>query len=176
MNDCDALLKQVLREAATLGIPVSKEISPHVEINDRAVNRFGCCKYREGENYIEVARRVAEGPEESCRSVLAHEILHTCWGCRNHGKRWNEYARRMREAYGYVICCTTTNEALGVEEERLCQYLLQCESCGETFRRFRASPLTRHPERYRCRCGGRIRCVTYRVDRWDSKEDKDRPG
>lgn len=156
MNDCDALLREILQEARELKIPVSKEISPHVEINDRAVTRFGCCKYREGTNYIEVARRVAEGPEESCRAVLAHEILHTCWGCRNHGKRWREYARRMGEAYGYVICRTTTNEALGVREERACRYVLRCTDCGDRFQRFRASPLTRHPERYRCQCGGKL--------------------
>lgn len=156
MNDCDALLKRVLEEARALKIPVSKEISPRVEINDRAVSRFGCCKYKEGRNTIEVARRVAEGPEKSCRAVLAHEILHTCWGCRNHGKRWNEYARRMREAYGYAICRAATNEALGLEEKRTYRYVLQCESCGAQFPRFRASSLTRHPERYRCRCGGRL--------------------
>lgn len=160
MNDCDALLRQVLREAAALKIPVSREIDPHVEINDRAVNRFGCCQYRGGKNRIEVARRVAEGPEESCRAVLAHEILHTCWGCRNHGKRWNKYARRMGEAYGYVICRATTNEELGVEGPGPCRYLLRCEKCGAEFQRYRASSLTRHPERYRCRCGGGIRRVT----------------
>ena len=159
MNDCDALLKRVLWEAAELKIPVSGKISPHVKINGRAASRFGCCKYKEGSFCIEVARRVAEGPEESCRAVLAHEILHTCYGCRNHGQRWREYARRMGEAYGYVICRTSTNEELGVGEERPYKYVLQCKSCGAKFRRFRASSLTRFPERYRCKCGGKIERV-----------------
>lgn len=156
MNDCDALLREVLEEARALKIPVSEKISSHVEINDRAVSRFGCCKYKEGRNTIEVARRVAEGPEESCRAVLAHEILHTCWGCRNHGKRWSEYARRMGETYGYVICRATTDEALRVKKAGECRYLLRCQRCGAEFRRFRASALTRYPERYRCRCGGKL--------------------
>lgn len=156
MNDCDALLKEVIRQARELKIPVSEEIEPRVKINCRAVNRFGCCKSRNGKYYIEVAERVARGPEESCRTVLAHEVLHTCYGCRNHGKRWKAYGEKMKAAYGYDICRTSTNEELGVGEGRECRYLLRCESCGAEFRRFRASSLTCFPERYRCKCGGKI--------------------
>lgn len=159
MNDCDALLRLVLSQAAALKIPVAEKIDPHVTVNRRAVNRFGCCKYQRGMFHIEVALRVAEGPEESCRAVLAHEVLHTCYGCRNHGQRWKGYAERMGRTYGYDIHRTSTNEELGVEETRPCRYLLRCERCGTEFRRFRASALTREPERYRCKCGGRLRKI-----------------
>lgn len=156
MNDCDSLLQTVITQARELGIPVSGEIDPHVVLNRRAVSRFGCCKLEGGRPRIEVALRVAEGPEGSCRETLAHEVLHTCPGCRNHGQRWREYARRMNEAWGYHISRTTTDEALGVEQARPCRYLLRCGSCGAEIKRFRSSPLTRHPERYRCRCGGQL--------------------
>lgn len=159
MNDCDALLQDVIRQAKALGIPISEHISPHVEINGRAVNRFGCCRRKGEDCTIEVALRVAKGPEESCRVVLAHEVLHTCVGCHNHGARWKKYAEKMRLAYGYEIRRTSSNEALGLEEPREGKYLLRCTSCGAEIRRFRASPLTRFPERYRCRCGGRIERV-----------------
>ena len=159
MNDCDALLREVIAQAESLGIPVSKEIVPRVSVNRRAVNRFGRCKSEKGKYYIEVALRVAEGPEESCRAVLAHETLHTCYGCQNHGRRWKEYAERMGAAYGYVICRTATNEKLGVEEAGPCRYVLRCESCGAEFRRYRASSLVRFPERYRWGCGGKIHRV-----------------
>lgn len=168
MNDCDRLLREVLGQAAALGIPVSGRIEPHVRVNRRAVSRFGCCRYGKGRYIIEVAGRVAEGPEESCRAVLAHEILHTCWGCRNHGKRWRDYAERMGGAYGYDIRRTATNEEMGVEE-RPYKYLLKCERCGAEFKRFRASKLTRDPERYRCRCGGRIESVANFVDHWGTR-------
>lgn len=157
MNDCDGLLKEVIAQALALGLPVSESVDPHVEINNRAVARFGCCKWVRGRQIIEVAGRVARGPEKSCREILAHEVLHTCRGCRNHGKRWKEYARRMNEAYGYHISRTSTNGELGVEEERPFKYLLRCERCGAEFRRMRASNLTKHPQRYRCRCGGRLK-------------------
>lgn len=157
MNDCDALLREAIEQARALGIPLSGNIDPHVRVNSRAVTRFGCCKYEVGRQIIEVALRVAEGPEKSCRETLAHEVLHTCWGCRNHGKRWKGYAQRMNLSYGYHISRASTNEKMGVREERPYKYLLRCESCGAEFKRFRASALTRDPERYRCRCGGRIK-------------------
>lgn len=156
MRDCDMLLREVVAQALKLGIPVSPTLDPRVEINDRAVGRFGCCKYQKGRYYIELARRIAEGPEESCRSVLAHEVLHTCHGCRDHGKRWREYGRKMKAAYGYDICRTSTNQDLGVGEAGEYRYLLRCEKCGAELGRFRASPLVRFPQRYRCKCGGRL--------------------
>lgn len=164
MNDCDGLLKSVWEQAAGLGIPVSRRIDPRVRVNRRAVSRFGCCKYEAGQYRIELALRVAQGPEESCRETLAHEILHTCPGCRNHGAKWKAYAEKMNRAFGYHITRTATNEALGVEPGRAWKYRLKCESCGAEIGRFRASALTRHPERYRCRCGGRLQLVVELVD------------
>ena len=115
MNDCDGLLLRVMEQARALKIPFSPRIEPGVKINTRAVTRFGCCKLRKGTYSIEVARTVAEGPEKSCLEVLAHELLHTCRGCRDHGERWREYAGRMNRAYGYDIRRVTTNASLGVQ-------------------------------------------------------------
>ena len=157
MRDCDGLLKEVMAQAAGLKIPFSDQVDPRVRINDRAVTRFGCCIYKEGRYTIEVARRVADGPEESCREILAHELLHTCYGCRNHGKRWKSYADRMNQAYGYHIVRSSTSERMGLaEENRPYKYLIRCQRCGAEFGRFRRSPLTEHPERYRCKCGGKL--------------------
>ena len=107
---------------------------------------------------IEVAQRVAEGPAEGCRETLAHELLHTCYGCRNHGRRWKSYAEKMNRAYGYSISRSSTNEEMGVGDARPYRYLVRCQNCGMEFKRFRASNLTRHPERYRCKCGGKLTC------------------
>ena len=75
MNDCDALLREVMAEAAKLKIPFSDRIDPKVRINCRAATRFGCCIYKEGRYLIEVAQRVAEGPERSCRETRAAPYL-----------------------------------------------------------------------------------------------------
>lgn len=62
----------------------------------------------------------------------------------------------MNEAYGYAIARTDTCEKLGVEDTVQARYLVVCTRCGAQFRRSRKSRLVEHPERYRCRCGGRL--------------------
>ena len=158
MERFDRLLAQVLDEARALSIPVSAHIEPHVEVNGRARTRFGCCLARNGRYTIQLSARLLEGPDWACRQTLAHEVLHTCPGCANHGPRWKEYARRMNEAYGYAITRTAPSEALGLPlAESQAKHLLVCTRCGAAYPRMRASALVRHPQRYRCRCGGTLR-------------------
>ena len=151
------LLARAVEQARALGIPVSARISPRVAVNRRAVTRFGCCIRRGGEYVIELSERLLEAEERACMQTLAHEVLHTCPGCRNHGALWKEYAARMNGAYGYAISRTGTCEALGVADVRPVRYRLVCERCGQGVCRSRRSPLVDHPERYRCRCGGVLR-------------------
>ena len=46
--------------------------------------------------------------------------------------------------------------ALGLPDQKPVNHLAVCERCGQEFKRARASNLVQHPERYRCRCGGRL--------------------
>lgn len=156
MNDPDLLLAQVIAEARSLGIPVSGAIDPHVRINARARTRFGRCIRCAGRFVIELSARLLEAPERSCRQTLAHEALHTCPGCQNHQARWKGYAARMNAAFGYRIERTGTPGQLGIGEDRPARYRLVCERCGAALTRMKKSPLIAHPERYRCRCGGRL--------------------
>ena len=94
--------------------------------------------------------------EKAVMQTLAHEVLHTCYGCSNHGARWKGYAARMNAAYGYEIARTDSCEKLGVPDTKKVRYLLVCTKCGAQIRRSRRSPLVDHPERYRCRCGGAL--------------------
>lgn len=156
MNDCDALLGQVMEQAKALKIPFSPLVVPQVVINRRAATRFGCCRWTGGKYVIEIAERIAQGDRNRCMETLAHELLHTCWGCRNHGKRWKSYAARMNVAYGYEIQRAATNEKMGVVPAREARYVIKCQRCGQEFERLRASRLTRRPEDYRCQCGGQL--------------------
>lgn len=151
-----ALLAQVIAEARALSIPVSGRIDSRVRINRRAQSRFGCCIGSERGYFIELSAQLLAGGEKLLRQVLAHEVLHTCRGCDNHGKRWQSYARRMNEAYGYHIRATDTHEALGLVDERPFRYLIQCRSCGRQFRRMRRSAVVDAPHRYHCPCGGQL--------------------
>ncbi len=152
--DVDGLLKEVIAQAKAAGIPVSHAIRPHVTLNTRAVARFGCCARRGETYYIEISARLPAAGERVVRETLAHEVLHTCRGCRNHGDRWKAYAARMSAAYGYQIARTGTWEAMGLPNQKPVNYLLTCQQCGLEIPRTRASALVQHPERYRCRCGG----------------------
>ncbi|HWP50660.1 MAG TPA: SprT-like domain-containing protein [Clostridia bacterium] len=160
MCDADALLQTVIAEAKALGIPVAPDILPKVLINTRAKTRFGRCMVStDGSCRIELAERVLCAGEGACKAVLAHEVLHSCKGCRNHQARWKSYAGRMNAAYGYDIQRTHSPEALGVSGDKPCRYRLQCQRCKTVLTRMKKSPLVEHPERYRCRCGGQLICL-----------------
>ena len=152
----DGLLARVIEQARQAGIPVSAYIDPKVRVNYRARSRFGCCVQKNGRYYIEVAEQLLGTKEEAVCQVLAHEVLHSCRGCANHGLRWKDYAARMNEQYGYEVARTDTFEKLGLADQRPIRYLVVCRSCGQTMSRMRRSALVEHPERYRCRCGGTL--------------------
>lgn len=154
----DGLLALAAAQARAVKIPVSREIDPHVRLNRRARTRFGCCVRRDGKYTIELSARLAEqGSEGAILQVLAHEVLHTCYGCSNHGERWRGYAQRMNDAYGYRIRRTDNYGELGIEDDRPVRYWVVCAKCGRRIPRMKRSPLVDHPERYRCTCGGVLR-------------------
>jgi len=154
----NGLLALAVAQARAVKIPVSREIDPQVRLNRRAWTRFGCCVRRGGKYTIELSARLAEqGSEEAILQVLAHEALHTCYGCSNHGARWRGYAQRMNDAYGYHIRRTDNYSGLGLEDDRPIRYWVVCAQCGRRIPRMKRSPLVDHPERYRCTCGGALR-------------------
>lgn len=165
----DELLQQVIAQARALKIPVSKRIDPHVRLNDRAQKRFGCCigTVRMG-FVIELYAALPAAGRRACMSVLAHEVLHTCVGCQDHGERWRSYAEKMNAAYGYGIRRTERPEALGVTvpvSEPVYHWRVTCTGCGKSFLRQKSSPLIRQPARYRCAaCGGKLRVEQLRQE------------
>ena len=155
-EDIDALLARVIGQARALRIPVPAEIPPNVVLNSRATGRFGCCVRKNGRFTIELSSRLLGAEEKAVMQTLAHEVLHTCYGCANHGARWKGYAARMNAAYGYEIARTDSCEKLGVPDTARVRYVLVCTKCGARITRSRRSRLVDHPECYRCRCGGKL--------------------
>lgn len=155
-QELNTMLSSQEEELRGLGIPLSREINPQVEVNTRAKRRLGCC-LRTGKGFtIQVSAFVLED-RQLLRATLVHELLHTCWGCMNHGKRWKGYAARAGEALGLDIQRTVP---LDGQPQRLRQdpvkYLLRCQSCGAVIPRRRMSKVVKHPQRYRCPCGGKL--------------------
>lgn len=188
-KELNELLEEVISQAEALGIPVSSQINSGVVVNKRAKSRFGCCKTirnpslkpeYEGQvknknvnlgksqiesriyprYIIEISKTISEGPRESIKAVLAHEILHTIPGGDNHTGVWKKYASSMNQNYGYHIQRTNSPESLGVSlsrEKPIAKYLIICKACGMVQERSRVSRVIKQPSLYRCKCGGKLK-------------------
>lgn len=44
-----------------------------------------------------------KAPHEAIRNILAHELLHTCQRCFNHGAEWKRYVRSLNAQHGFKI-------------------------------------------------------------------------
>ena len=161
-NDFDKLLCVVAKQARDAGVPISSKIKRHVEVNTRAKKRFGSCKYLDGIYTIELSEVLLYASEHHCRQTIAHELIHTCKGCDNHGKLFLYYADILNKRYGYDIKRTHTPEEMGLtpeQTERKVNYILQCQKCGAQIKRTRYSNVVAHPSRYLCSCGGRLKRI-----------------
>lgn len=165
-TELNRMLREVIREAQEAGIPVPRNIDPEIYINGRPKKRFGCCKRIEGRFRLEVSRFILACEPARVRNVIAHEVLHTCRGCDNHGKIWKSYAKVMNDRYGYRIKTTSSFAEMGLPEpapqERRIRYVMRCTGCGREYPRERFTCVMQKINAYRCRCGGKL--VVYKVD------------
>ncbi len=158
-EELDALLAEMEQALRDLGLPLSRKICPCVQVNTRARRRLGCSICRDGAYYIEVSASLLDRPE-LLRQTLAHELLHTCPGCRNHGERWKAYAAQVNQALGFSIQRLAPAEGEeGPLRQDTVKYLLKCQECGKIFPRARMSKTVKQPWRYRCPCGGKLKRI-----------------
>lgn len=154
-------MQEIIKQCHALKIPVSRKIQSEIVINERAKCRFGACKKTSEGFVIEISELLLKADPNKIKNVIAHELLHTCYGCYNHGERWKSYAIRLNEAYGYNIKRTNSYEEMGMErpEKKLeNKYMIQCQKCGKIFYRQKKSKLVTQIDHYRCRCGGILKC------------------
>lgn len=164
----NALLQEVIEEMRKIKIPVKDNIYPEVIIKKGIVSRAGRCYSKaNGHFQIEISNWLLDTSIKTIKNTLAHEILHTCAGCFNHGVLWKTYASRMNKEYGYSIArVTNINDSNADETTReiikeryeavsnAARYVIECEKCGQKICRMRKSKLVKQIENYRCRCGG----------------------
>ncbi len=156
-QEIDAMMQELILSLRELSVPIPSNICPRVLYNARAKRRLGCCYDRGGSYEIELSSSILEEPQK-VKEVLIHELLHTCRGCHNHGKRWKQYGERVKEAWGISVvrAVKLEGEAEPLRQEQV-KYVLQCEKCGAVFQRKRLSKAVKFPNRYRCRCGGKLK-------------------
>ncbi|HIU26160.1 MAG TPA: SprT-like domain-containing protein [Candidatus Copromorpha excrementigallinarum] len=155
----DGVLKEVIGQAQEENIPVPDNILKKVEVNSRPKKRFGCCKIKDRKYHIEISEFVLKCEERYIRETLAHEVLHTCPECQNHGKIWKEYAERMNKRYGYNIKRVSSFEEMGLEtpaQKPEIKYIIKCRKCGKEYPRQRFTCVMKKIKAYRCGCGGEL--------------------
>ena len=156
------LLNEVIIEANSIDIPISNNINPLVFINKRAKGRFGACKSENINNKkhfkIEIRSALYICDDFKIKEVLAHEVLHTCKGCQNHGNTWKKYAKMMNNKYGYNIKRVANNSYYDLDNTNIAyKYKIVCNSCGNEIYRQKKSKVIANIKNYRCKCGGTLR-------------------
>ncbi len=159
-RELNTLTKNLIKELKNVGIPVSNNIG-EVMINTRAKARFGACKAKKtilGKSFtIEISSEILGCDTKAISEIIIHELLHTCPGCFNHGKKWKLYTDIVETRLGYTIKTTQKYEDFGLEKpasKEEAKYIVKCSGCGIEFHRKRMCKLVKSPEKYRCgKCG-----------------------
>ena len=154
------LFQQMTKRFQDAGIPIpSDKINRNLRLS-RATAKMGSCKKQNDRYTISLSVYILED-EESVRNTLAHELVHTCEGCMNHGAGFQRIGKMVEERLGIPVNRTATkeeSERSGIKDvyRMKAGYRVRCENCGAVIYRQRKSALIKHPERYRCgNCGGR---------------------
>ena len=157
MKDINKVYETCSKKLADIGIQHGN--IKDVSINKRAKRRWGTCK-RIGNIYsIEISSILLDDDvsDEATETTMIHELLHSCKGCFNHGNEWKRLANKVNKAYGYNVKRVTTSDEKGIAPEVVGKkHKIVCQKCGLVAWRMRDSKLTRHPELFRCRCGGNL--------------------
>lgn len=141
--DLQIVMKEVYKEIKDVGIPC-KEIEGVKWTNAR--KKWGACWNKGGKYNITISDMLKQNgiKEEAVKSVIAHEIIHTCEGCWNHGKQFRKYCEIVQKKYGYNPIGTRPDgghkpEDLDIKEEmvfgdQMFKYIIQCVDCGKKWK------------------------------------------
>lgn len=134
--------------------------------NSRTKNRWGRCTRKldnmTGDFYyeIEIGEWMTEEkfPEKLIRNTIAHEIIHSCEGCMNHGVKFHQLASIMNAKYGYDIQTYVSKEEMAIRNEVEpveYRYKIRCKKCGHEYGKHRMCEVLRNPSLYtHTGCGG----------------------
>lgn len=150
-NECYEQLKAI-------NIPVGK-VGKVVLVHKFSI--WGRCVNLIDEYKIEIDSLLVEPKyERGLRTVILHELLHTCPGCISHTPKWKQFAKKVTDTYGYTIQVSDDYYQLGISTKDYIKYLkpkyaFKCMDCGMVVVKSRACHMTKHYILYKCsRCGG----------------------
>lgn len=147
------LYESVRDDMDKLNIPYEKNVS--IKINHRAKRMYGCCRKIEGKFVIEISDFLLSDLQNEIKNTIAHELIHTCYGCFNHGKRFKHYCTKLNEL-GYNVTTTYKGDEINQIKSNA-RYVVVCEKCNIKTYRMKKSKLITNPELYRCsKCRGKL--------------------
>lgn len=156
MKNLKKLIMECLSEEDALGIKYARNIK--WSVSSSYIRKWGQCrKNPDGTCEITIARRLLEDAvsDETVKTTIHHELLHSIKECVGHGEKWKAYAEKLNKHYGYNIKRTADNEEKGVQMPEY-KYIVKCEKCGAETGRYKMSRLIEDTRSYRCICGGRL--------------------
>lgn len=105
MTNLDNMLEDVIKDAKSVGIPISDKIEPKVCIDKKRYDRVAACyKYPFPIKYeIHLSSDTLRATEMEIKNIVAHEVLHTCFLSMGHDIPWRIYQKTMNEQLGYNI-------------------------------------------------------------------------
>lgn len=140
MKDFNTMVNEVYISLRRRGVPIK---NCPVTISHRLKRAFGKtrCKIRYGKRSysIQIASYLVEnGSEHGIKSTIAHEYIHTCNGCMNHGALWKRYGNMVSDLYDISRC--TTYESKGISENAMqyireqYKYIVKCTTCNHEWK------------------------------------------
>ncbi len=103
MIDLNKMLNDIISDALNANIPISKYLVKEIYIDSSLINRFAECRIYWNKCEIYLFDKTLKAKPEYLKSIIAHELLHTCFLCADHGYWWGKYSAIMNEKYGYNI-------------------------------------------------------------------------
>lgn len=167
-EDATKLFVEMREFLVSKGLIDGNVVSSHLEFRDATSYLGKCYVERRRDGYVKSAHIILSTnflvSTQTVRDTLAHEFVHTLQGCQNHGPNFKSKARVFEKVLGVKIDSKANINDFGEDEAELIQaslastakYKIVCESCGKVGFRQKASSLVKHPEKYRCSCGGKI--------------------
>lgn len=159
----EALRDEVLRDLRSAGLQPASGST--INWNSRFTRRAGTCKAvrRSGVSYSIEISSLLKGKDRALKDVICHELIHTCPCCFNHAEGFQQAAALMT-LKGYDVHTIFSAEKAEAEQIEFAprkpqpyKYAAVCESCGRMYKRKRICDVIRHPENYRCECGGKLK-------------------
>ena len=155
---------QCLAELKALGY--QPPIAVQYRVSSRLTRALGnCLEQRQMGKIIRLVVTIsADVPSETLKDVMMHELIHAVVGGReHHGYKFQALANQVNRTYGYNIgtyANAVEREAIQkVRAQKANFSTIKCTKCAREQVVSNRAGVAKHPERYGCKCGGRLEII-----------------